>query len=68
MNEVRLNKTYVKNRLKCFKIQEMRTENVKEKKINLTKFLKSVEEFKEMIKIVKKSFEENFEMKKEDFN
>ena len=46
----------------------MRIENVEEKKIDLTKFLKDVEEFKEMIEIVEKNFEENFEMKKENFD
>ena len=68
MNEIHLNETYVKNRLKCFKIRKMRVENIKEKKINLTKSLKDVEEFKEMIEIVKKNFKKNFEMKKENFN
>ena len=32
MNKVRLNETYVENRLKRFRIRKMRTENVKEKK------------------------------------
>ena len=44
----------------------MRIENTEKKKIDLTKFLKDAEEFKEMIEIVKKYFKENFEMKKEN--
>ena len=46
----------------------MRVENVEEEKIDLTKFLKDIEEFKKMIEIAEKSFKENFEMKKENFN
>ena len=68
MNETRLNETYVENRLKRFKIRKMRIENAEEKKIDLTKFLKNIEEFKKMIEIVEKNFKENFEMKKENFN
>ena len=68
MNEICLNEIYVKNRLKRFKIRKMRIENVKKKKIDLMKFLKSVEKFKKMIEIVEKNFEKNFEMRKEDFN
>ena len=68
MNEVRLNKTYAENQLKCFKIQKIRIENVKEKKIDLIKFLKNVEKFKKMIEIAEKNFEKNFEMKKKNFN
>ena len=44
----------------------MRVENVEEEKIDLTKFLKDVKKFKEMIEIVEKNFEENFEMKKKN--
>ena len=44
----------------------MRVENVKKKKIDLTKFLKNVEEFKRMIETVEKNFEKNFEIKKEN--
>ena len=46
----------------------MRVENVEKKKIDLTKSLKNVKEFKEMINIVEKNFENNFKMKKKDFN
>ena len=46
----------------------MRVENAEEEKIDLTRSLKSIEKFKKIIEIVEKSFEENFEMKKEDFN
>ena len=67
MNEARLNETYVENRLKRFRIRKMRVENVEEKKIDLTKFLKSVEEFEKMIEIVKKNFKENFKMRKKKF-
>ena len=68
MNEIRLNETYAENRLKRFKIRKMRIENVEKKKIDLTKSLKNIEEFKKMIEIVEKNFEENFKMKKENFN
>ena len=46
----------------------MRIENAEEEKIDLTKFLKDVEEFEEMIEIIEKSFEKNFEMKEENFD
>ena len=68
MNEVRLNETYVENQLKRFKIWEMRVENAEEKKIGLARFLESIEKFEEMIEIVEKNFEEDFEMRKENFN
>ena len=38
------------------------------KKIELTKSLRNIKEFKEMIEIAEKDFEKNFEMKKENFN
>ena len=66
MNEARLNETYAENRLKRFRTRKMRAENVEEKKIDLTKSLKDVEEFKEMTETAEKNFEENFEMKKEN--
>ena len=66
MNEARLNETYAENRLKRFKTRKMRVKNVEKKKIDLTKPLKDVEEFEKMIEIVEKSFEEDFEMKKEN--
>ena len=68
MNEVRLNETYAENQLKRFKIRKMRVENVEEKKIDLTKFLKNIKKFKKMIEIAEKSFEKNFEMKEKNFN
>ena len=46
----------------------MRVENVEKKKIDLTRFLKNIEKFEKMIEIAEKSFEEDFEMKKENFN
>ena len=68
MNEVRLNETYAENRLKYFRIWKVRVENVEKKKIDLTKSLKNIEKFEKMIEIVEKNFEENFEMRKENFN
>ena len=68
MNEICLNETYVKNRLKRFRTRKMRIEKVEEKKINLTKFLKNIEEFEKMIEIVEKNFKKDFEMKKKNFN
>ena len=68
MNEVHLNETYAENQLKRFRIRKMRAENVEEKKIGLTRSLKNIEKFKEMIEIVEKSFEKNFEMREENFN
>ena len=46
----------------------MRIENVKERKIDLTKSLKNIKKFKKMIEIVEENFKENFEMRKENFN
>ena len=68
MNKIRLNETYVENRLKHFRIQKMRIENAEEEKIDLTKSLKNIKKFKEMIEIAEKNFKENFEMRKENFN
>ena len=68
MNEIRLNETYVENQLKCFRIRKMQVENAEKEKIDLMKSLKNIKEFEKMIKIIKKNFEENFEMKKKDFN
>ena len=68
MNEARLNETYAENRLKCFRIRKMRVENAEEKEIDLMKLLKSIEKFEEMTEIAEKNFEENFEMKEENFN
>ena len=68
MNEIHLNETYAENQLKRFKTRKMRAENIEKKKIDLTKFLKNVEKFKKMIKIVEKNFKENFEMKEKDFD
>ena len=68
MNEIRLNETYVKNRLKRFKTRKMRIENTKKEKIDLTRFLKDIEKFKKIIEIAEKDFKKNFEMKKKNFN
>ena len=68
MNEVHLNETYAKNQLKYFKTQEMRVENIEKKKINLTKSLKDIEKLEKMTEIVEENFEEDFEMKKKNFN
>ena len=68
MNEVRLNEIYIENWLKHFRTWKMQIENIEEKKIDLTKFLKNAEKFKRMIEIVEKSFEGNFKIKKEKFN
>ena len=46
----------------------MRIENVKKKKIDLTKSLKNIEKFKEMIEIAEKNFEKNFKMKEKNFD
>ena len=68
INEARLNKTYAENQLKRFKTWKMRIENVEKEKIDLTRSLKNTEKLEEMIEIVEKSFEKNFEMKEENFN
>ena len=68
MNEVRLNETYVENRLKRFRTRKVRVENVEEEKIDLTRSLRGVEKFEEMIETVEKNFEKNFEMRKENFD
>ena len=46
----------------------MRIENVEEKKIDLTKSLKDIKKFKKMIETAEESFEDNFKMKKKNFN
>ena len=45
----------------------MQVENI-EKKIDLTKSLKDIEKFEEIIEIVERNFKKNFEMNKENFN
>ena len=68
MNEARLNETYVENRLKRFRIREMRVENAEKEKTDLTRLLESTEEPERMTEITEKNFEKNFEMRKENFN
>ena len=46
----------------------MRIENIEKEKIDLTKSLKNIEKFEEMIEIAEKNFKKNFEMKKKNFN
>ena len=46
----------------------MRIENVEKKKIDLTKSLENIKKFKKMTEIAEKSFKENFEMRKKNFN
>ena len=46
----------------------MRVENAEKEKIDLTKSLKNIKKFKEMIEIIEKNFKENFEMKEKNFN
>ena len=64
INEICLNEIYAENRLKRFRIQKMRIENVEKKKINLTKSLKNVKKSEKMIEIIEKDFKKDFEMKK----
>ena len=54
--------------MKRFRTREIRTENIEEKKIDLTKSLENIEEFEKMIEIAEKNFKESFEMRKENFN
>ena len=68
MNEARLNGTYAENRLKRFRTRKMRAENAEKEEIDLTKSLKNIEKFEEMIEIAEKNFKKNFEMRKENFN
>ena len=54
--------------MKRFKTRKMQIENIEKEKIDLTKSLKNVKKFKKITETAEKSFEENFKMKKENFN
>ena len=64
LNETRLDETYAENQLKRFRIRNVRTENVKKKKFDLTLIQKDAEKFEKKDKIAEKDSEEKFEMLK----
>ena len=64
LNEIHLDETYAKNRLKRFRTRDVRIENNEEKKLDLTLIQKNAEKFKKKAEIVEKSLKENFEMLK----
>ena len=64
LNEACFNETYAENRLKCFRIRNVRAENVEKEKLDLTLIQKNAEEFEKKIKIVEEDFKEKFKMLK----
>ena len=64
LNEVRFDETYVENRLKRFRTQDVRVENIEEKKLNLTLIQKNVEKFEKRTETAEENFEKKFEMLK----
>ena len=64
LNKTRFNKTYAENRLKCFRIWNVRVENVEEKKLNLTLIQRNVEKFEKKIETADENFEKKFKMLK----
>ena len=64
LNETHFDETYAENRLKHFKNRNVRVENAKEKKLDLTLIQKNVEKFEKKTETVEENFEEKFEMLK----
>ena len=64
LNEIRFDETYAENRLKRFRIRNVRAENVEEEKLDLTLIQKDVEEFEKKAETVEEDSKKNFEMLK----
>ena len=68
MNEACFNETYAENRLKRFKIRNVRIENVEEKKLNLTLIQKNAEKFEKKAETAEENFKKKFKMLKKKFD
>ena len=68
LNEARLNETYAENRLKRFRIRDVRVENAEEKKFDLTLIQKDAEKFKKKTEDAEEDFKKKFEMREKKFN
>ena len=66
LNETRFDETYAENRLKCFRIRNVRAEDAEEKKFNLTLIQKNVEKFEKKTETAEKDFKKKFEMLKKE--
>ena len=64
MNETDFNETYAENRLKCFRIRNVRVENAEEKELDLTLIQKNAEKFEKRAETVEENSKKNFEMLK----
>ena len=64
LNEACFDKIYVENRLKCFKIRNIRVEDTEEKKLNLTLIQRDVKKFKRKVETVEENSEKKFKMLK----
>ena len=68
LNETHFNETYAENRLKRFRIRNVRAEDAKKKKLDLTLIQKNAEKFEKKTETVEEDFKEKFEMLKKKFN
>ena len=68
LNETHFDETYAENRLKCFRIRDVRAENVKEEKLDLTLIQKNAEKFEKRVETAEEDSKENFEMLKKKFD
>ena len=66
LNETRFDETYAENRLKRFRIQNVRVENTEEKELDLTLIQKDAEKFEKRAETAEKDFKEKFEMLKKE--
>ena len=66
LNETYFDETYAENRLKRFRIRNVRTEDVKEEKLDLTLIQRNVEKFKKKLKLLKKILKKSLKCWKEN--
>ena len=64
LNEIRFDETYTENRLKRFRTRNVRIENIKEKKLDLTLIQKNAEKFEKKAETAEEDFEKKFKMLK----
>ena len=66
LNETHFDETYTENRLKYFRIRNVRAEDAEKKKLDLTLIQRDVEKFERKTETVEENFKEKFEMLKKE--
>ena len=64
LNEIHFDETYAENRLKRFRIRDMRVENAEEEKLDLTLIQRNAEKFKKKAETAEENFKKKFKMLK----